>query len=145
MTLTSLIKEVKAENKLSSDEIFDILTRSIECGDTEEETFKCVYIKAYGSHLNSSTCTDWVHKAGEKWTLEQIVSFASKMNPDWNYMNKYELWAVMNAWYSDYWKVADKYELKEEAEFYYDMAMAYFKDEDAHGKSVSEYYFSYVA
>ena len=42
------------------------------------------------------------------WTLSQTSSVAENLNISWNKMTKYEFWALMNAFYDDYYDHAKK-------------------------------------
>lgn len=154
MKLSSLVSKIKADNKIPTDELLSMLSDAIE--EEDSEVYMKLYKKAYGNHLSKETCEEWVHgiavtdgserSTGEKWSLETTTELGNRMKVDWQKMNKYEFYAVMNAWYSDYFRTAKKYELETVADFYADLVLDYFcYDVDSHDKTVFCYYFNHVA
>lgn len=153
--LNSLITDIKRDGKIPMEELLTMLSDAIEMKQETSETFKHIYKKAYGNHLSKETCEAWVHGLevtdgseranGEKWSMEKTTELGNKMGMDWQKMNKCEFYAVMNAWYSDYYRTAKKYELETVPDFYADLVMDYFcYDHDAHDKTVFCYYFNHV-
>lgn len=155
MSLSELITEIKREQKLSNDVLVTLLTEAVENEDELCCTYKMIYKKAYGEHLTESICKAWVKRmsvtdssertTGEKWTYEQTTEIGNKLQNNWNVINKWEWYAVMNAWYSDYYKTAKEFEVENEPEFFGMLVMDFFFDEDAKCKNPFNYYFSFVA
>lgn len=155
MKLNELVTEIKKDNKIPVDELLDILSESVSEGVDSVDTYKMLYKKAYGNHLSKETCEHWVkgleitdgsdRTSGEKWNVDKAMELGQRMGVDWQKMTKYEWYAVMNAWYSDFYRTAKKYELETVPEFYADLVMDYFcNDTDSHDKSVFCYYFNHV-
>lgn len=76
---------------------------------------------------------------GGKWTMEQVEPIAIKYGVQPGTEDAVELWATMNAMYSDYFGIAKKYNVNT-PEFYADMAMAFIHDKDAKPGKVAMYY-----
>ena len=122
MELSKLITDIKKEGKLSNDEIVKHLVESIEEGCDAPCISKDLYHKAYGSHLNESICKDWVmhmditdgsdRETGEKWTINQTTELAQSMNVPWDKITKYEWYACVNAWYSDFFKTGKMFQIE---------------------------------
>lgn len=155
MSLSDLIAEIKKEQKLSNETLVTLLTEAIENEEEAMCTYKIIYKKAYGEHLTESICKSWVKSmavtdgsdrtTGEKWSIDQTTEVGNKLQNNWNVINKWEWYAVMNAWYSDYYKTAKEFEVENEAEFFGMLAMDFFFDEDAKCKNPFNYYFTFVA
>ena len=154
MSLSDLISEVRKEQKLSSDTLISLLTEAVESEDDEMRIYKKIYKKAYGEHLTESICKSWVKSmkvtdgsertGGEKWTYEQTCELGNKLQNNWAVINKWEWYAVVNAWYSDFFKTAKEFELENEADFFGMLVLDYFYDEDAKCKNPFNYYFTFV-
>lgn len=153
--LHSLVAEIQKEQKIPTAELVMILTTAICEEEPCCDTYKHIYEKAYGYHLNKETAERWVkslpvtdgsdREHGEKWTIDKTSEIGQRLGVDWGKMNKYEWYAGMNAWYSDFYRTAQKYELEKEAEFYADLLMDYFcYDSDAKRKTMFNYYFEHV-
>lgn len=155
MSLSDLIAEIKKEQKLSNETLVTLLTEAVENEEEAMCTYKVIYKKAYGEHLTESICKSWVKSmavtdgsertTGEKWSIDQTTEVGNKLQNNWNVINKWEWYAVMNAWYSDYYKTAKEFEVENEAEFFGMLAMDFFFDEDAKCKTPFNYYFTFVA
>lgn len=155
MSLSDLIAEIKKEQKLSNETLVTLLTEAVENEEEAMCTYKVIYKKAYGEHLTESICKSWVKSmavtdgsertTGEKWSIDQTTEVGNKLQNNWNVINKWEWYAVMNAWYSDYFKTAKEFEVENEAEFFGMLAMDFFFDEDAKCKNPFNYYFTFVA
>lgn len=155
MSLSDLIAEIKKEQKLSNETLVTLLTEAVENEEEAMCTYKVIYKKAYGEHLTESICKSWVKSmavtdgsertTGEKWSIDQTTEVGNKLQNNWNVINKWEWYAVMNAWYSDYYKTAKEFEVENEAEFFGMLAMDFFFDEDAKCKNPFNYYFTFVA
>lgn len=155
MSLSDLISEIKKEQKISNETLVTLLTEAIENEEEAMCTYKIIYKKAFGEHLTESICKSWVKSmavtdgsdrtTGEKWSIDQTTEVGNKLQNNWNVINKWEWYAVMNAWYSDYYKTAKEFEVENEAEFFGMLAMDFFFDEDAKCKNPFNYYFTFVA
>lgn len=155
MSLSDLIAEIKKEQKLSNETLVTLLTEAVENEEEAMCTYKVIYKKAYGEHLTESICKSWIKSmavtdgadrtTGEKWSIDQTTEVGNKLQNNWNVINKWEWYAVMNAWYSDYYKTAKEFEVENEAEFFGMLAMDFFFDEDAKCKNPFNYYFTFVA
>lgn len=93
--------------------------------------------------LDKETAERWVHSMrnsdgteGEHWRLDQIKAIMSQKAID---RNPYELYAVMNAMYSDYGKALKKRGVTT-ADAYLDMAIAFLDDPDAVPNKAMMYY-----
>lgn len=73
---------------------------------------------------------------GEKWSMEQAKQLMQQADID---AEPAEFYAVLNAVYSDYGKVAKKHKC-DTIEFYVDMAKAWINDKDAVRDKASAYY-----
>lgn len=155
MSLSELIAEIKKDQKLSNEMLVTILTDAVENEDEPTCTYKMIYKKAYGEHLTESICKAWVKSmkvtdgsertTGEKWTYEQTCELGNKLQNNWTVINKWEWYAAVNAWYSDFYKTAKEFELENEPDFFGMLVMDYFYDEDAKNKNPFIYYFTFVA
>lgn len=154
-TLSALVADVKKENKIPVDELLAMLADCVENEDETSEVYKAIYKKAYGNHLSKETADSWVRSiavtdgsnrtTGEKWSIEQTTEVGNKVGVNFNTINRNEWYAVMNAWYSDFYRTAKKYELENDPEFYADLVIDYFcYDTDGKNKSVFCYYFNHV-
>ena len=156
MELSTLISDIKKEDKMSNDDIVKYLITSIE----EEADTGCIcknlYQQAFGEHLTEFICRDWVRhmdvtdgserQDGEKWNVNQTTELAQRMGVTWDKMSKWEWYACVNAWYSDCYKTGKMFEIETEPEFYASLVMDYFcNDTDAHSKTPFTYYFTFVA
>lgn len=147
MNLHELVADIKKEQKMSMDELLMTLTTAVTEEKEECELFKKLYKKAYGSTLSDSMCKAWVESIyGEspKWTISQTTDLCERLGVTSNTMTKYEFWACTNAFYSDFYKLAKKYELENDPEFFGELVKEYFEDEDAHDKTPANYYFTFV-
>lgn len=89
---------------------------------------------------------EWVHsmefpEGGPKWKFEQVESLLQKHKVD---CNPVEMWAVMNALYSDYGKVFRKFGV-DSVNLYMELAKAWIEDEDAVEDKAMVYYECIVA
>ncbi len=76
---------------------------------------------------------------GECWTLEEVKDIAKKMGMPTEGKKLIEFYAAINAMYSDYYKVAEKFDLVED-DFFAEMAKAFIEDKDAVKDKVAVYY-----
>ena len=155
MELTELIMEIKKEGKINTDSLIAMLSEAIEDDKDLNCVYKDVYKKAYGEKLSENLIKAWVHNmsvtdgsersTGEKWTVEQTTDVGNRIGVKWDKISKYEFYAFMNAFYSDFYRTAKKYELHDEPEFFADLVWDYFCDDDAVNKTPFMYYFSFVS
>lgn len=73
---------------------------------------------------------------GPKWTKEQVKPYMAQVG---YHGPEYKFWAIMNAMYSDYCKVAKKYG-HDRPEYYADLAKAWLEDKDANPEKAGLYY-----
>lgn len=73
---------------------------------------------------------------GPHWNMDQVKQLIEQKNLDCDLV---ELWAAMNMFYSDYYKVAKKLNMNN-VNFYLDMALAFLADEDAVSDKLGAYY-----
>lgn len=76
---------------------------------------------------------------GETWTFEEIEQIAQKHGIPKQEKKLVELYAVMNMLASDYYKVAEEFDVLED-EFFVCMAKAFINDKDAVKDKVAAYY-----
>lgn len=76
---------------------------------------------------------------GECWTLDEVKELARKMGMPAEGKKLIEFYAAINAMYSDYYKVAERYGLVED-EFFAELAKAFINDKDAVKDKVAAYY-----
>lgn len=76
---------------------------------------------------------------GECWSLEEVKAIAKKMGMPTEGKKLIEFYAAINAMYSDYYKVAEKFDLVED-DFFAELAKAFINDKDAVKDKVSVYY-----
>ena len=147
-TLHQLVSDIKKEQKIPTDDMLMILSTAVTEGKDECELIKHLYKKAYGDSLSEEMCKRWVEDMyGDSpvWTLSQTSSVAENLNISWNKMTKNEFWALMNAFYDDYYDHAKKYGHESDPEYYASIVYSTFNDEDAHNKTPANYYFNFVA
>ena len=148
MEMTEFISDVKREGKVSVDALLMIMAEGIQNGDDPMCIYKSIYKKAYGEHLSEKLCCDWVSKMthGQHWSYEQTCDVGQRMGINWNVMSKWEWYCAMNAAYSDFLKLAQTYQVEEDADFFAEAAKAFWiDDDDVKGKTIFSYYFNYVA
>lgn len=73
---------------------------------------------------------------GEHWNMEQVKKLMAQKGIEYNHA---EVYAIINALYSDYCKVLKKYNMTS-PEFYLDMAIAWLNDTDAKPGKAMNYY-----
>lgn len=73
---------------------------------------------------------------GEHWTLEQIERLANEKDFEGD---KLELWVTMNMMYSDYFKVAKKFNVNN-TDFYLELSKAFLDDKDAGDEKLFKYF-----
>lgn len=95
--------------------------------------------------LTREKATAWVHgmdgesEKGETWTFEEIEEIAEKHGMPMQEKKLVEFYAVMNMLASDYYKVAEKFDVLED-DFFVCMAKAFIDDKDAVPDKVAMYY-----
>ena len=98
--------------------------------------------------FNRETAETWVramrnedkaHPVGGKWTPDMIKPMAQKYGIPTEGKKFWELYAMTNAMYSDYYEVARKFGITS-PEFYVCMAKAWMEDEDAVEDKTAMYY-----
>lgn len=73
---------------------------------------------------------------GPKWTKEQVKPYMAQVG---YHGPEYKFWAVMNALYSDYCKIAKKYGV-DRPEYYAELTKAWLEDKDAKPEKAGLYY-----
>ena len=73
---------------------------------------------------------------GPKWTKEQVKPYMAQVG---YHGPEYKFWAIMNALYSDYCKVAKKYGV-DRPEYYAELTKAWLEDKDANPEKAGLYY-----
>lgn len=93
--------------------------------------------------FDKETAQEWVESmhnedgsTGAHWTMEQVKPIMQQKGVD---AAPEEFWAIMNALYSDYCKVAKKHNVST-VDFYADMAKAWLDDKDAVDNKAAAYY-----
>lgn len=103
----------------------------------------------YVPPLTREKAEEWVDsmegesEQGETWTYEEIEELAKKHGIPKLEKKLIEFYAVMNMLASDYYKVAEKFDVLND-EFFVCMAKAFMDDEDAVPNKVAAYY-QYIA
>lgn len=97
-----------------------------------------------GEHLTREEAEEWVEgmqsedgKPGPRWPMHEIERYAGNFGVQGDEI--IEFWAVINALYSDYCKVARKYGV-DKIEFWADLAKAFIRDKDAEPGKTRLYY-----
>lgn len=96
-----------------------------------------------GMEFNEEIAKEWTKKMhnedgskGEHWTMEQVKKLMTQRGIEYNLA---EVYAIMNALYSDYCKVFKKYGFNS-PEAYLDLALAWLNDSDAVKNKAMMYY-----
>ena len=96
-----------------------------------------------GMMLTPEIAKEWTKKMhnedgtrGEHWNMEQVKKLMAQKGIEYN---QAEVYAIMNALYSDYCKVLKKYNMTS-PEFYLDLAIAWLNDTDAKPNKAMNYY-----
>ena len=79
------------------------------------------------------------HPEGGKWTMEEVKPLAQKYEIPTDGQKFIDFYAMMNAMYSDYYKVAKKYGVAN-PDFFAEMAKAFVCDKDAKKNKTALYY-----
>lgn len=101
--------------------------------------------KNEGQHLSKEKAERWVDSMeddegskGGKWTYEDVYEYAKSLGIEDEEMI-IDFFAIMNAMYTDYCAVAEKYGVND-VDFYTDLAIAFINDPDAQDGKVKKYY-----
>lgn len=89
--------------------------------------------------VNSMENEDHEHPEGETWSMEEVKEFAKKRGVETEGQKMIDFYAIMNAMYSDYSKVAEEFGV-EKPEFFAAMAKAFLDDKDAVKNKAAVYY-----
>lgn len=99
--------------------------------------------QGYSEGMDMETAKEWTKHMknedgtkGPHWTMEQVKQLVNQRKLD---VDDIEFFAVLNAMYSDYCKVAKKHNVNN-MDFYVDLATAWLKDEDAVKDKAMAYY-----
>lgn len=99
--------------------------------------------QGYSEGMDMETAKEWTRgmknedgTKGPHWTMEQVKQLVNQRKLD---VDEVEFFAVLNAMYSDYCKVAKKHNVNN-MDFYVDLAMAWLQDEDAVPDKAMMYY-----
>lgn len=99
--------------------------------------------------LDKETAEEWVQSMcntdperpeGECWTYEEVQELVEKQGLQLKGEQIVEFYAILNAVWSDYFKVAKKYGHGEDEQFFVDLALAWLADEDAVDDKAAAYY-----
>lgn len=99
--------------------------------------------------LDKETAEEWVKSMcnsdperpeGECWTLKEVKELIDAQQMQLKEDQIIEFYAVLNAVWSDYYKVAKKYGHAEDEQFFIDLALAWLADEDAVDDKAAAYY-----
>ena len=124
---------------------------STQQGGMKHQQMRMGGMKQHGMHegyvppLTREKAMAWVHgmdgesDRGETWTFEEIEELAQKHGIPKQEKKLVELYAVMNMLASDYYKVAEEFDVLND-EFFVCMAKAFINDKDAVPDKVAMYY-----
>ena len=155
MKVEHLALNILHNDKMSAEDIIKHIASAIDEDIDCTQEYKELYETAYGEKLSPEVITEWVKSMditdgdeerhnGQKWTLEQTTEVGNKLGVDWNKMNKYEFYAVMNMEYSDRYKTAKKFGLENEPSYFGSMAKDWLCDSDVKSNKLFNYYFDVV-
>ena len=85
---------------------------------------------------------DESHPEGGKWTMEEVKPYAQKVGISVEGQKFIDFYAMMNAMYSDYYKVAKEFNVAN-PDFFAKMAKAWIDDSDA-VKGKTAIYYDYI-
>ena len=101
-----------------------------------------------GDKLSKEDACDWVdnmqnedqeHPRGGVWSMEEAKELARLVHMTTDGQKFIDFYAMVNAMYSDYSKVAEEYDV-EEPEFFAKLAKAWIEDKDAKKNKTALYY-----
>ena len=114
-------------------------------GHSEHHSYMMGGAEGDGEHLTRDEAEKWVRgmksedgKTGGRWPLNEIKQYAGNFGIHGE-EEIIEFFAVMNALYTDYCKVAKKYGV-DKVDFWADLAKAFMHDKDAGDGKVKKYY-----
>ena len=114
-------------------------------GHSEHHSYMMGGAEGDGEHLTRDEAEKWVRgmksedgKTGGRWPLNEIKQYAGNFGIH-DEEEIIEFFAVMNALYTDYCKVAKKYGV-DKVDFWADLAKAFMHDKDAGEGKVKKYY-----
>lgn len=101
------------------------------------------HAEALSKPMDRETAKEWVRgmknsdgSSGEHWSFEQTSQVMRQKGID---CNPAEWYAIMNAVWSDYGKIAEKYGV-DKVDFWADLTKAWLMDKDAHADKAALYY-----
>lgn len=122
--------------------------------DDRRELYRAIYEHAYGHKLNDRAAKQWVKSmavtdgsgagSGEHWSESETYAVGQKIGIDWNIVNRWEWYAVLNMMYSDYYKTAEHFGMADKPEFFARLAKDFIHDKDASAGKVYRYYISVI-
>lgn len=95
--------------------------------------------KAAEEWVRSMCNTDPERPEGECWTMEEVKELVKKLHMPMTEKKLVEFYAIINAMYSDFYGVAEKFGLVND-EFFAELAKAWLADEDAVKDKAAAYY-----
>lgn len=151
--LRQLIEDAMHDGKITSDQLMDMICEELD-EDAKRELYREIYEHSYGSRLNEKSAKSWVKSMavtdksgaldGEHWTESETYAVGQKLAIDWNKINRWEWYAVMNMMYSDYYDTAVSFGLQDKPEFFAKLAKDFVKDVDSSDGKVYRYYMDVV-
>lgn len=103
---------------------------------SSSESMSLETAKEWTKHMQNEDGT-----SGPHWSVEQAKQIMAQRNIA---LDVPAFWATLNMIYSDYSRVAKKYNVGNNLDFYVDMAKAFLEDKDAGPGKLSNYYNSIV-
>lgn len=121
-----------------------VMQRTLTDDMTAENQMNSHQIRSSGTeHLNEHAAKEWVRNmqnddgtVGEHWTMDQVKQLMKQKDLK---CDPAEFYAILNAVYSDYCKVARKHGVNT-MDFYIDMTKAWLDDKDAVPDKAAAYY-----
>lgn len=115
-----------------------------DSADYKKDTMPTTYsAKTAAKMLDMATAEEWMKDLhnedgtqGPHWTMEQVKQVMAQKNISGDPV---EMWAAMNMLYSDFGKMAKKFNVNT-VDFYLNMAEYWLKDEDAVPNKLAAYY-----
>lgn len=114
-----------------------------------KDLFMQLYVEKYGNHITEELAEELVYDfavtdgsgrtCGEKWTVQETKSVGDKIGIDFEKINKYEWYLVMNMFYSDYYRTAKKHGLTDPV-FFAELSYDWFNDADAEENKTFNYF-----
>lgn len=158
MKVEHLALNILHNDKMSAEDIIKHIASAIDEDIDCSQEYKELYESAYGEKLSNDILVEWVKSMaitdgntersnGQKWTVEQCMDYANKLNVDWNKITKYEWYAVMNMEYSDKYMTAKRFGLQEDPMYFASSAKDFLCDKDSKdepSERLYKYYFNLV-